>query len=179
MKKFLTLLLVLPLLGASCLLKSDNQAEVNQPAVNQPDEQKDDNGVAVEVNATGSIDVNLNEDGDQEEENKSSTSGQVLDKDDDQEEAAAPKTYQISIDNFRFSAATLKVKPGDKIIWTNNEAVDHTVNSNDHPAHQLHASLNLGTIKPGATLTWTADESGTWGYHCHLHPSMTGVIIVE
>jgi plastocyanin len=90
--------------------------------------------------------------------------------------SVSAKTYRVSINNFQFSPQILDVKVGDTIIWTNNDSVAHTVNSDPHPVHTDHPSLNLGPMQPGESVTFIADAPGKWGYHCHYHPSMTGTI---
>ena len=143
------IILIIPLVLTGCLNRGNDQAAL-QPSAQLPP-------VAVEQEEEQPAD-----------ENSAAVSPQPQ-----------PQTYNVSIDNFQFSPATLTVKKGDRVIWTNNDTANHTVNSNVHPFHTQHPSLNLGFLKPNDSLSWIADETGEWGYHCHLHPSMLGTIIVE
>lgn len=76
----------------------------------------------------------------------------------------------ISIQGFAFSPATLTVKKGTTVTWTNNDSVIHTIKS---------ASFNSGNLAKGDTFKFTFDTAGTFDYSCGVHPSMTGKIIVQ
>ncbi|HEV8650006.1 MAG TPA: cupredoxin family copper-binding protein [Actinomycetes bacterium] len=77
----------------------------------------------------------------------------------------------VAIDNFAFSPATLKAKVGQKVTWTNQQGVAHTVTADggafDHP------------MPSGATFSFTFTKAGTFAYHCTIHPSMHGTIVVS
>jgi len=89
--------------------------------------------------------------------------------------AAAPAAAQkaeVKIDNFTFSPAALKVKPGTQITWTNGDDIPHTVVSDGH----AFTSKVLGTDEK---FTFTADKPGIYSYSCSIHPNMTGKVVVE
>jgi plastocyanin len=78
----------------------------------------------------------------------------------------------VTIDNFAFSPATLKVKVGQKVSWTNKQqGVAHTVTADggtfDHP------------MPAGATFSFAFTKAGSFAYHCTIHPSMHGTIVVS
>ena len=78
----------------------------------------------------------------------------------------------VTIDNFAFSPATLKVKVGQKVSWTNQQqGVAHTVTADggtfDHP------------MPSGATFSFAFTKAGSFAYHCTIHPSMHGTIVVS
>ena len=78
----------------------------------------------------------------------------------------------MTIDNFAFSPATLKVKVGQKVSWTNKQqGVAHTVTADggtfDHP------------MPSGATFSFAFPKTGTFAYHCTIHPSMHATIVVS
>jgi plastocyanin len=78
----------------------------------------------------------------------------------------------VTIDNFAFSPATLKVKVGQKVSWTNKQqGVAHTVTADggtfDHP------------MPSGATFSFAFAKAGSFAYHCTIHPSMHGTIVVS
>ena len=78
----------------------------------------------------------------------------------------------VTIDNFAFSPATLKVKVGQKVSWTNKQqGVAHTVTADggtfDHP------------MPSGATFSFAFAKTGTFAYHCTIHPSMHATIVVS
>ena len=61
---------------------------------------------------------------------------------------------------------------GNIVSWTNDDSIEHTVTSDD-------GSFDSGPIAPGDTFDNTFDSPGEFGYHCSIHPFMTGVVIVE
>lgn len=77
-----------------------------------------------------------------------------------------------------FSPATLTVKAGTKVTWSNKNS-SAAINSNPHPTHSDYQPLNLGSFPQGGTLSLTFGQPGTYGYHNHLNPGQTGTIIVQ
>ncbi|MDD1654517.1 MAG: cupredoxin domain-containing protein [Methanomicrobiales archaeon] len=86
---------------------------------------------------------------------------------------------EVVIRNFAFEPATLTIPPGTTVIWTNEDTVPHLVASDPHPAHTDLPELVSGTLSPGDSYRFTFTNTGNYGYHCDLHPSMTGTIVVE
>ena len=64
------------------------------------------------------------------------------------------------------------VPSGSTVFWTNDDSTQHTVTSDE-------GSFDSGPISPGDTFDNTFDTSGEFGYHCAIHPFMTGVVIVN
>ena len=87
--------------------------------------------------------------------------------------STTPKTTtgnKISIVDFSFNPSTLTIKPGDTVTWTNTSAgTTHTVTS---------TGFDSGQIAPGGTFQHTFPTAGTFDFHCSIHTSMTGKIIV-
>jgi len=83
------------------------------------------------------------------------------------------KTYNIDISNFAFSPATLNIKKGDTVIWTNSDTVPHTI------AGDSGTELESDQLSKGQTYTHTFNTAGTFNYHCSIHKSMTGTITVK
>jgi plastocyanin len=84
--------------------------------------------------------------------------------------AAAPGG-SVAIANFSFSPATLSVRSGTTVTWTNNDSTTHTVTLDDGSA----ASPDLAS---GSTFQHTFTTAGTFTYHCRIHPTMTATIVV-
>lgn len=78
----------------------------------------------------------------------------------------------VSVDNFAFAPRQLGVGAGITVTWTNNDAVAHTVSSDDG------TSFDSGVLVPGATFQATVSQPGTYTYACHLHPFMKAKLIV-
>lgn len=71
---------------------------------------------------------------------------------------------------FAFSPASLDVKVGDTVTFTNEDSAPHNVSID---------GKSLGSQAQGASVTWTAAAAGTFPYSCTIHPSMTGQIVVK
>lgn len=77
----------------------------------------------------------------------------------------------VSIANFAFDPASVTAKVGDTVTWTNNDSTTHTITGD--------GGLNSGDVTPGSTFSKTFDKAGTYKYHCSIHPTMTGEIVVQ
>jgi plastocyanin len=84
---------------------------------------------------------------------------------------AAVAGDQVTIDNFAFSPATLTVKAGATVTWTNRDEEPHTVAATDGSFH----SPGMGT---GATFSHTFPTAGKFDYVCSIHPMMHGTVVV-
>ena len=84
---------------------------------------------------------------------------------------AAVAGDQVGIDNFAFAPATLTVKAGSTVTWTNHDEEPHTVAATDGSFH----SPGMGT---GATFSHTFPTAGTFDYVCSIHPMMHGTVVV-
>jgi plastocyanin len=71
-----------------------------------------------------------------------------------------------------FSPDPATISVGDAVVWTNDDGVPHTSTSNT-------GVWNSGSIAAGQTFRRVFSAAGTFPYHCSLHPTMTGTIIVE
>lgn len=81
-------------------------------------------------------------------------------------------TQDVSIAGFAFSPAQLTVGNGVSVIWTNADGVTHTVTADD-------GSFDSGPIGTGTTFNHTFTAAGSIAYHCKIHPTMTGTIVVQ
>jgi len=86
--------------------------------------------------------------------------------------AAGPPTVDVKIDNFSFAPATLTVKAGTQITWTNADDIPHTVVSDDQ-------SFKSRVLDTDEKFTFMASKPGTYSYFCSIHPKMTGKVVVE
>lgn len=85
----------------------------------------------------------------------------------------------VNIFSNGFIPKSITIKLGDTITWTNVDTENHNVSSDNHPTHLLNPFLNLGMIKPSESKTLTPQKAGTFTYHDHLNPSLTGSITVQ
>ena len=82
---------------------------------------------------------------------------------------------------MQFSPKTLKIEPGDSVVWVNLANETHNVESYPGGYPKGAASFSSPWLeKAGQSYTTTFDEPGTYQYHCipHLLMGMTGEIVV-
>lgn len=82
---------------------------------------------------------------------------------------SAAKT--VSIVNFAFKPGTLAVRRGARVAFANTSSTAHTATRG--------GSFDTRRIAPGKTKTVQLNRRGTFAYHCKIHPSMKGKIVVE
>lgn len=86
----------------------------------------------------------------------------------------------INLQNLSFNPSRVKVSKGTKVTWINKDSVDHTVNTDIHPAHTYYLDQNSRTLSKGDNYSVTFNEAGIYLYHCTPHAGiMKGQILVE
>lgn len=87
---------------------------------------------------------------------------------------AKSKTHLISQVNLVFNPDVLKIKPGDKVVWTNKESDDSL-----HSVVQRNGEeINSPDIPPNTTFEVTFTEPFVWDIKCRFHPDMFMTITV-
>jgi plastocyanin len=87
---------------------------------------------------------------------------------------------QVNFDGNSFSPSAAEIKAGDVVIFKNNSSEDFWPASNPHPVHTDYPGFDAKkAVSPGGTYQFKFDNAGTWGYHDHLNPSITGTIKVD
>jgi amicyanin len=77
----------------------------------------------------------------------------------------------VSIINFKFTPAALSIKVGTTVVWTNKDAIGHTVNF-------MTGGINSNVLNQNDQFTHTFTTPGTYGYICSIHPFMHGSVTV-
>lgn len=89
----------------------------------------------------------------------------------------------VTITSSGFDPQTARIQVGDAITWYNNDVVNHYVAPDDHPDHLQYSGVwdddGTGNIVAGGGYMATFTEAGTYEYHDHLNPTLTGTVIVE
>lgn len=86
----------------------------------------------------------------------------------------------VDMKDIAFAPLAIRISRGTTVAWTNQDTLDHYVNTDSHPAHTQHLSLNSKLLKPGDSYSYTFDKPGLYGYHCSAHAgAMSGMILVE
>ena len=169
MKKLLSIASVLLLIGAGCSAQTDIQADVDagagtvQPEPTPsplPPKSGADAGAGVKVDVGTDVDA-----------------GDV--KVDAGAQAALTASVSVTAGGT-FSPATLTVKKGTKVTWTNSGSAKVWIASDPHPVHNGYPGLDSGTdLRTGESFSFTFDKAGSWGYHNHFNPTIKGTVIVE
>jgi plastocyanin len=88
----------------------------------------------------------------------------------------------VNIDmlDISFKPPNIRINKGATVTWTNQEDIEHFVNTDSHPAHTYFPEQNSRGMIRGDTYSVTFNEAGVYPYHCSAHASiMKGVILVE
>ncbi len=80
-------------------------------------------------------------------------------------------TQQVGIGDYQFSPATVYIKKGSTVKWTNQDPVAHTVTS-------VNGTFDSGLLSSGRAWEMKFDKIGTYQYFCLPHPYMVGTIWV-
>lgn len=83
-----------------------------------------------------------------------------------------PQRHEVAMAAFAFDPDTLRVSVGDTIVWHNRDVVPHTATSSD-------GAWDSGAIAAQGSWSFVAETAGESEYVCTLHPSMTGVLVVQ
>ncbi len=86
----------------------------------------------------------------------------------------AAQTSTVAIKDFAFSPATITVKAGTTVTWTNQDSAAHTVTSESSSKE----SFDSGSMAKGKTFSHTFKTAGTFNYICTFHPDMMGKVEV-
>ena len=78
----------------------------------------------------------------------------------------------VTMKSLAFTPSTLTVQRGANVTWGNADSTTHTVTSDT-------GLFNSGNLNPGDSFTHQFNATGTFPYHCSIHPSMKGTILVQ
>jgi len=87
---------------------------------------------------------------------------------------AGARTEQVNIQSFAFQPGTVTVSIGDSVRWTNLDGVPHSATSDSGPG-----SFNSGLLSQNQSYAFQFTVAGTYRYHCSVHLTMIGRIVVS
>jgi plastocyanin len=79
---------------------------------------------------------------------------------------------EVWMQNNDYRPSTITIGRNTTVTWRNKDGTNHTVTSDD-------GFFSSGNINNNGTYTFTFDSTGTYQYHCTIHPGMNGVVIVQ
>ena len=85
--------------------------------------------------------------------------------------AGTPEVHFIEIKEMKFQPEMLVIKPGDSVVWNNQDIVDHDITVGEGK------QWTSGRIHYGNSWGKTIRQSSD--YHCFLHQVMKGKIVVK
>lgn len=85
--------------------------------------------------------------------------------------STSTKTDQIVIKDFAFNPSSITVKIGDTVTFTNDDSVTHTVAGD--------GGIDSRDLATGESYKETFNTAGTFNYHCTIHPTMKGMVVVQ
>ncbi len=98
-------------------------------------------------------------------------------------------TYQISIvegattegnDNYVPNHSVVTLTKDNKVVWTNDDSIAHTVTPDHRTADQYSGSFGSnGVILPNETYEFLFTEPMEINYFCQPHPWMMGTIEIK
>lgn len=85
----------------------------------------------------------------------------------------AAQTHEVLIRDYKFEPATIEIKVGQTVKWTNGEKrTSHSV------VFQGPSGFETERLFPGESWERLFGQAGTYPYHCGPHPDMSGKVIV-
>jgi plastocyanin len=85
--------------------------------------------------------------------------------------AAEAATVRIEMSDVAFAPATMSVKRGDTVEWSNTDIVDHTATARDG-AFEI-------VLAPGQKKRMKVSKAGGHDYYCRYHPNRIGRLDVS
>jgi LPXTG-motif cell wall-anchored protein len=85
--------------------------------------------------------------------------------------ASAAGDPPVTITDFQFGPATITIRVGDTVTWTNSGPSPHTATASG-------GGFNTGTLSRGQSGSHTFQQAGTFAYFCKIHPFMHGTVVV-
>lgn len=86
--------------------------------------------------------------------------------------APAATSQKVTIAGFRYSPASLTVRVGTTVTWTNTDSAPHNVTSSGS------GPLHSPTLNKGASYSYTFTKAGKYPYVCTFHDWMHGTVTV-
>ena len=78
----------------------------------------------------------------------------------------------VSIKNFQFVPGSIVVDAGATVTWINEDKAQHIIKSDS-------GLFESNSLENGGMYQYTFENAGEYDYHCSIHPSMQGKVIVK
>jgi len=84
----------------------------------------------------------------------------------------------ITIQNLAFTPATVTIPKGTTVSWVNLDSTNHQVVNDAQGTIAQGALFTSNSLPKGAGYLFKFETPGTYQYHCSIHPSMKGTVVV-
>ncbi len=93
---------------------------------------------------------------------------------------ADENTTEIIMSASGFSPSLVNIRSGEVVRFQNSDTSPHWPASNPHPAHTDYPGFDaLHPVAPGQSYSFKFIKVGSFGFHDHLNPGLTGQVVVE
>lgn len=112
----------------------------------------------------------------------------------DQPLKETPKIVTVKFNGAGYFSKAVSIKKGEVVTWVNESSVKTWPASAMHPTHTVYPGSDIQKcfsgkanevfdacrgLNQGETYSFIFNEVGTWYYHDHLSPGMTGSVTVQ
>lgn len=88
--------------------------------------------------------------------------------------STAVAASEVDIKDYAYAPATITIKKGTKVTWTNQDAVRHDVTPDNESADFKASEI----LSKGESYSATFNSVGTYSYYCSPHTYMRGTVVV-
>jgi plastocyanin len=88
----------------------------------------------------------------------------------DKAQGSGEEGAAVTIKNYNFNPTTVNIQVNQTVVWRNQDNVTHDVT--------IDSGLFSEDIGPGEEFSYQFTEAGTYDYHCDIHTSMKGRVVV-
>jgi|SRR6185437_5340242 len=170
MKKFIIILIIIVAIGIGVYYLTDHKTEA--PA-EQPTTQDQSSNSIIEPPVTAPTTTQSNN---QPSANSTSSANQESQTPD----GGTIQVVEVDFDGTQFTPKTVNIHANDWVFFKNTRNTGFWVASDPHPTHTDYPGFDaLKTIAPGGEYKFQFTKVGSWGYHDHLDPSITGTVVVS
>lgn len=85
---------------------------------------------------------------------------------------AEPTGNAVKIADQKFAPASITIKAGESVTWTNADNRDHKLVAKD-------GTWKSDNLRHGDTFTQKFEKAGTYAYACEYRPRMKGTVVVK
>jgi amicyanin len=79
----------------------------------------------------------------------------------------------VSIKSFNFNPTTVNIRVGETVTWNNEDSASHQIISDSG------SEISSDSLSKGQSYSHTFNTAGIYDYHCSIHASMKGKVVVS